>query len=468
MWRPSRYNFAVRGIDDEVVLFNASTGSVLKIDGVDAKELARVLMEPRLELSSVDFDAQFSVQLKRGGFVVDGGSDELLLIRERYWRARGETPVVLTLTTTMDCNLGCYYCYEERSPSKLKFGDIESIVDLAKRLVSASKRHALHVDWYGGEPLLNLDFLELASKALQAYCSGAGINYVASLISNGTQWPSDIEDFVSRNRIYQAQISFDGLQENHDKRRHFRKGHKQLGDSSFCQAVKLVDRLVNCAKVHVRFNIDRDNQGDLIPFIRLARARGWFGAAFPIIFQPARLATYSSKVKFMRNYELSVDEYEALCGQARNEVGSEGRVEDSQAPNGFPLPRTSVCAALATNSIVVGADGLKYRCGLQVGENHRAVGVIESRQIEKTGVELPATDASWWDAFDPTRAPNCSRCSFLPICWGGCPKKHLEGDQHALSEQGQYWRQNLLRFIGRAANIEVPAETIIPESLQFR
>jgi uncharacterized protein len=50
------------------------------------------------------------------------------------------------------------------------------------------------------------------------------------------------------------------------------------------------------------------------------------------------------------------------------------------AASTYPLPRTSVCTALAKDSIVVGADGNHYRCGLQVGEKNRPVAVRESNQ----------------------------------------------------------------------------------------
>jgi hypothetical protein len=48
--------------------------------------------------------------------------------------------------------------------------------------------------------------------------------------------------------------------------------------------------------------------------------------------------------------------------------------DDQDMVAGLPHPRTSVCGALAGDSAVVGADGLEYMCGLQVGEQHRAVG----------------------------------------------------------------------------------------------
>jgi uncharacterized protein len=55
------------------------------------------------------------------------------------------------------------------------------------------------------------------------------------------------------------------------------------------------------------------------------------------------------------------------------------------------------------------------------------------------------------------------------VCWGGCPKKHLEGDTHAIREQGRYWRTNLPRLIAEAAGL---GGAFVPESFsedqQFR
>lgn len=274
-----------------------------------------------------------------GAVLIQNHFDELQAIRERYWRARGETPVVLTITTTMDCNLGCYYCYEQRSGNALKSTDVAAIVDLARSLVIGSGRHSLHVDWYGGEPLLNQEFLEAASRELQAYCSREGVSYVASIISNGSLWPGDAEAFVARNRIRQVQISFDGLQANHDKRPRYRRDHGGARASSFAEAVKLVDKLVRCVRVDLRFNIDRANSRDLVPFIHFARDRGWFDAAFPAVFQPARLASYSEASGFMRKHDCplrSSTPSEQLS--ATRSVDAPGS-RNQKFPTAFPIPR---------------------------------------------------------------------------------------------------------------------------------
>jgi uncharacterized protein len=465
---PSRYNFAARGSGGAVALFNTFTGSVIRLDGEHTHQLVDLLLKPSTTFTGAEFTDDLRHQLFRGGFLIATGTNEVEAVRERYWRARGETPVVLTITTTMECNLGCYYCYEERTPDSLGFRDVGAIVDLARQRITESAQRSLHVDWYGGEPLLNLEFIDEASRALQALCKQEKVRYVASIISNGSAWPSDVKGFVARNCIRQVQISFDGLKANHDRRRRFRKGYGRAGVSSFSCAVELVDKLVQCTRVDLRYNIDRGNRGDLLQFICFARERGWFTGPFPAVFQPARLAAYSDSSSFMRNYELSLEEFDALRGDVRREIGSDARIEESEVPAGFPYPKTSVCAALARHSVVIGAEGLTYRCGLQVGEKKRAVGVLTGNASTRTSRVDSGTDAGWWDAFDPTELPSCSQCSFLPICWGGCPKKHLEGDQHAVQEQGRYWRNNLLRLVAVEASIEDLQDVTIPEALQFR
>lgn len=453
--RPSRYNFYVSG-----VLFNALTGALVTLEGNDASVLGRRLMETNAELDDEILDREFVDLLCRGGFLIDGAIDELEIVRERYWRSRGDTPAVLTITTTIDCNLGCYYCYEQRSTEALAVRDIGAIVELARKQLARGDKRALHVDWYGGEPLLNIEFMEAASYALQDMCHTEGVRYVSSVISNGTVWPSDVVEFVARHRIRQVQITFDGLEDCHNKRRRYRSKEDQNSRSSFLKSAELVDQLISCTRVDLRYNVDPRNRDDFLPFIDFAIARGWFKGRYELVFQPARISAYTEKAAFLRPQELTLNEFQSLKDAAIRRLDSHGRIEETAIPDGYPYPRTSVCAALANDSVVIGAEGKTYRCGLQVSEPHRAVGTIYDDSV--------GPDRAWWNRFDPTTLPTCSRCSFLPVCMSGCPKKHLDCDEHAIREQGRYWRDNLGRMIGNAAHRADIGGTVFTEAEQFR
>lgn len=472
-FRTSRYNFHVP-VEDGAILYNTRTAALLQFRGPDALALTSSLCQIETSIPPGVLPSDTVETLQKGGFILLPHFDEVEAIRTRFQRARDDTPMVLTLTTTMDCNLGCYYCYEQRSTHQLTYAELPAILDLVKTRLARSQKQTLHVDWYGGEPLMNLDFLEKASGELQELCGHLNVTYTASIISNGTCWPDDVGAFIARHCITQVQISFDGLAENHTRRRHFRKGYSAPDDvTSFQRAVHVVERLLDHVRVDVRLNIDRGNLADVLPFIQWARTCGWFARAFPAVIQPARLASYSHSSEFMRDVELSVEEFNKIQAAIRETVGTFARLEEPEAPDGFPYPRTSVCAALAHDSVVIGADGLHYRCGLQVGESHRAVGTIKRSEKKSLPMFTPLSspqeiDREWWQNFDPTTLPNCQRCSFLPICWGGCPKRHLENDQHALAEQSAYWRTNLARLIGTVAGIEPPPAFAYSEQDQFR
>lgn len=461
-FKSSRYNFSL-ATADRTILYNARTGSVLSLCGADAEGLADDLCRFETPIMPGDVNAATLDLLRARGFVVERAIDELALISSAYWAARTETPMVVTITTTMDCNLGCYYCYESRSDERLDRADVAALVALVRQRLEASSRKSLHVDWYGGEPLLNVTLIEAASEALQAMCRDIGVSYHASIISNGTAWPEDVGAFVSRHRLRQVQISFDGLESAHNKKRRYRAGFKGTGDGTTFNTVwDLVGRLLDHVRVDVRINLDAQNSTDLIPFVDRARAAGWFAKPYAAVIQPARLSAYSARSGFMRKVELTPERFDEIRAGLRAYAQGEIMIEESEAPDGVPEPKSSVCAALAGDSVVIGADGLLYRCGLQVGEKHRAVGALAP-----TGEDTYA-DAPFWRDFDPTSQPQCAHCSFLPVCWSGCPKKHLEGDTWAIAEQGWYWRQNLPRLIARAAGCEARTGASYSQREQFR
>jgi uncharacterized protein len=154
----------------------------------------------------------------------------------------------------MDCNLGCYYCYESRSADSLAVRDVDTLVSIARERLQRQGKQSLHVDWYGGEPLMNLPFLEQASLALQSLCRNENVTYHASVVSNGTHWPQEVGSFVAQHRIRQVQITFDGLAANHNRRHRYRSGYQPAdGESSFAKAAAFVGRLLQHTRVDLRF-----------------------------------------------------------------------------------------------------------------------------------------------------------------------------------------------------------------------
>jgi len=117
------------------------TRAIHNLKQSDAARVASKLTTELQVIQSEVLDPELYAQLRDGGFLIEIAADEVAAIRERFRVARRETPIVLTVTTTLDCNLGCYYCYEERSQNRLSIEHVDQIVGLARqRQPSSSSR----------------------------------------------------------------------------------------------------------------------------------------------------------------------------------------------------------------------------------------------------------------------------------------------------------------------------------------
>jgi radical SAM protein with 4Fe4S-binding SPASM domain len=91
-----------------------------------------------------------------------------------------------------------------------------------------------------------------------------------------------------------------------------------------------------------------------------------------------------------------------------------------------------------------------YKCGLDVGDNHRAHAALGDDGV----VARPAADGASaslapdrWDRFDPFTHNRCSECQYLPVCMGGCPKAQIEHDETQVRRQSEFWENNFDRII---------------------
>ena len=58
--------------------------------------------------------------LVAGRFLTDDSVDELAVLRGRYLQSRFAGSLGLTVVTSLGCNFDCPYCFEDKSPSRLK------------------------------------------------------------------------------------------------------------------------------------------------------------------------------------------------------------------------------------------------------------------------------------------------------------------------------------------------------------
>ena len=153
----------------------------------------------------------------------------------------GDIVKALCLHVAHTCNLNCSYCFASQGKYHGKGGLMSFEVGkqaLDFLIKNSGKRKNLEVDFFGGEPLLNLD----VCKQLVAYAREQekiyNKNFRFTLTTNGVLIDDDVIEF-SNKEMSNVVLSLDGRKEIHDK---FRVDFN--GNGSFDSIVPKFQKLV--------------------------------------------------------------------------------------------------------------------------------------------------------------------------------------------------------------------------------
>lgn len=132
----------------------------------------------------------------------------------------------LCLHVAHDCNLRCEYCFAAKGDyhSERKLMPVEVALTSVDFLVNNSgNKRTLEIDFFGGEPLLNLDTV----KKVVAYCreieKKSKKNFYFTMTTNGTLLNDETINFINRE-MDNVVISLDGRKQIHDSVRYDRSG----------------------------------------------------------------------------------------------------------------------------------------------------------------------------------------------------------------------------------------------------
>ncbi len=466
-FKPSYYNLVVPH-GPYTLLFNGVTSGLMRLPEDVAREILpflgppkpRVAGQGREEWRPASFEPsdlpedlrEVFPEFLRGRFFVPAAEDEIIHLEERFEYFRQRDPFLVTITTTMDCNLGCYYCFEDKSPVYLSREGCDRMLEWIEGRIEEKGHETLYTEWYGGEPMLNRDAIEYFSDQAIALCERRGVAYHSSMISNGTLWPEDARGFIQRTRIRHVQITLDGPREHHDQRRRYVRGESR-DESSFDKVVETIDRIAGAVRIYLRINIDRGSAPDALSLIDFFQEKGWLEPGKRVFPYLAMIGPMTEHCSFLGKSDKARDfrsEFDALDHEFKSILSRLLEPRSIQHLQYYPMTVKLNCAAVGVNSVIFGPDGAMYKCGLEVGDLHRAHGHLSAggtkRQAASQGSPLRVVgdgpSPHPWESYDPFRHARCSQCQFLPVCMGGCPKTQFENNEFYLEQQSRYWEDN--------------------------
>ena len=457
----SRYTVLV-GSGETAYLFNTSSGGLIQMGVAEQEGVALLFQALEMTGSIPENLGRVGDFLIDNGFIVEAEIDEVALAISNYdTRRAGKDFLSLTIATTMRCNMGCHYCFEDRTTGQsLGATDVPAIAQFASQRMPA--QGLLSVNWFGGEPLLQMDFVREASAVLTKVAEERGGRYKASMTTNAFLLEPHVAAELKQLGVVALQATLDGAQEKHDAvRRHKPEGGGKRIDT-YRQVLRNIASASESLAVSVRVNVSRQNLRTLDRMLEDLAEAGLAPRLARIYFAPlfnykvnAAGSQYrpSEKVHFgMREFaEAEVD----LIAKA-SALGF--RVAD------WANSQYGGCIAVSENGFVIDANGEVKKCDHEIGDSSTAI--LSLRQDDSA----TALKKSVFDDYRPENNTGCPTCVLLPVCYSFCPHKHLEAGAERVEQCPSYkynWERTLptllaQRYQRRVAGVQTDADIKTP------
>ncbi|NEK20351.1 radical SAM/SPASM domain-containing protein [Rhizobium leguminosarum] len=336
-------------------------------------------------------------------------------------KAVAEATNAFWIIPTYRCNLRCAYCFQDHALHEggtpatrdMTSADAIDLVDLLDQYGGIGRRpeRPRYITLFGGEPLMRSVGETVRTLVDRARKKG----YKISAVTNGVEL-EHFADVLGPDLIRWVQITLDGVQRSHEKRR------SSCGAPSFEAIVRGIDlALSQGVKVSLRTNVDRKLLDELAGMDEWVKARGW--TAFK------NFRWYTSGVEVHNNPSLKkvaattadlVSNWSGLRTIAARPpyVGKHAATLRKLRQRGISERiETSACGA-HTGMMFFDPLGDVYACAEQAGQVEFAVGNWRNHTLGPSA--LP------WASRHVGASPICSRCSNAFFCGGGCANAAMQ------------------------------------------
>jgi uncharacterized protein len=393
--------------------------------------LARVSDSLLAAMRSGNLDPARSERLARIGILTPDPEAEVAEMRQVLRGAADRTRKFnVTAVLNLDCNLACPYCYEDRF-RRSQYMSPETASLLLERLLlpQIALGRDLHVDFYGGEPLLSLALLkEIADKAASAAAT-RGVAFAFDLFSNCTLLTRrKVEDLLPLG-LKGVRMTLDGPKEIHDRQRPF-----VSGKGSFDTIVANLKEIHDLVAVQLTGNYGAGNWREFPRLLDHLLAEGITPAMVDLVhFGPIMPKAGEGASPHHGGH--------CACGTEPWLMEAAVTLREETLKRGFPSRKVAMAACVVDfdNEFIVNYDGAIYKCPMFMGYPELAVGTL----LDGIG------DYGASHGLDRWQNEECLACPYLPLCFGGCRFFPLqrEGEISGIDCRREFYDATLEEFV---------------------
>lgn len=343
---------------------------------------------------------KFYVHILNMGVIIENGHDEVADCINRFYKETDSTEhLKITVNPTLDCNLRCWYCYEEHGKGTTMNEQIlERIKKYFKKIAEDADVKTFDLSFFGGEPLIGFQkiLLPLLNYSNNIFTQNE-IKFSCSITTNGTLLsPSKLQQILSISKNLHLQIPFDGGKDWHNKTKKYFNGN-----GSYEMVVKNAKyALDNGVGTTIRCNYTNENINSFMSlledFKEYAHNKNTY-ISFQKVWQTNRTPETLAVLNKIKDFA--------------DKLGFRTNLND-------PNYRIRRCYADFSHNIVINYNGDVFHCTARNFDQGSRDGVINSNG------EI-VTSELFIKRQKKRLLKVCHSCSILPIC-GVCSQNKME------------------------------------------
>lgn len=400
----SKYTFIVKK-DNVLLMYNCWSEKMTVIQ----PELFMLLKNNNIDTLKEKHPAFYSYLLSEKYIVENDIKEEKLVIEQWINEEHNPTSFGIFINPTLNCNMKCWYCYEEHRPkSGMSKKTFNTIVTLLKNKITNKSIMNFKLAFFGGEPLLEFDSIVMPLiRETEQLCSVYKKNLHVSFVTNSILLNENMIKQLSEIKVASLicfQITLDG-DENYHNATKKSKEHSNVYRKTLSNIKMLID---NKMFVNIRFNTTHYNINSYYNVI----------PEFAVLSKDEKRFVNFDVQHVWQDSNYDKNEFEIQQMKLRNFL-----IEKGFSVSELKRIAPGRCYADCTNHIVVNYNGDLYKC--------TARDFIPSN---KEGVLRENGDLIWNDKFKKRNLmkfgnANCQTCRIYPLCHGGCSQIKIERDE---------------------------------------
>lgn len=388
--KQSKYNTIV-SLGKQQVLYNTITNKFV------------VLSDAIKEALKCETVSPLSLKLESNNYLVKDDVDEKQMIESLFVQRRFSSKVYqLTLNTSLDCNLCCWYCYETHAQkTNMSLELVKNILLHLEIKSQADPFKILELSFFGGEPLLNYKAIKALLEGVKMLSERFDFDIHLTFVTNGTLINQKYVELLKEFKV-RFQITIDGNKDTHNNTRKYKS--KLLGTDSYGRIMDNL-KLLNEQEAEFYFIVRVNYETDTLKSISKLMA--------DLEFLDKRRTALSLHRVWQHK---ATEEDSALLIDAINYINSMGFVVST-----FPLATNlENCYADNYNQAIINYDGNVYKCTARDFSSEQPSGKLNSLGLIEWNAPLLL------DRLALDIPQKCKDCLLLPSCTGICSQKKVE------------------------------------------